>query len=365
MGMRSMRRALVGMLALALLVPAAPASAQLPSVLATTPVAVASGLDFPAAMTFAPDGRIFYGERFTGEIRIKNLNTGADRLFFTLPAVATAGEQGVLGLAVAPGFPSTPYVYAYYTRTVNGAPQNQIVRITSESGRGTSMTVLVRIAAATIHNGGIIAFGPDGLLYAGVGEVGVPANAQNTRILTGKVLRMTAGGRGAAGNPFGNRVFSYGHRNLFGLAFDPRGGRLWATENGPSCNDEINRPLLGGNFAWGPSQSCGAPPDAEDTNRDGPAPRHFPQWLYNPVNAPTGAAFCEGCGLGTDTEGTLLFGAWNDGAIRRLTLTSDRLGVASSSILYDHVQGILAMARHPNTGRIYFSDPDQIFRLDP
>jgi glucose/arabinose dehydrogenase len=151
---------------------------------------------------------------------------------------------------------------------------------------------------------------------------------------------------------------------MFGAAIDPQRGLVWVTENGPGCNDEINRPVNGGNFAWGPSQSCGVPPDAEDTNRDGPSPRRFPLSLINPVIAPTGAVFCAGCGLGSATEGTLLFGAWNDGSIRRLTLNGTRTGVTASTLLYDHSSGVLAMARAPD-GDILFSDSDQIFQLTP
>ncbi|MCA1726746.1 MAG: PQQ-dependent sugar dehydrogenase [Actinobacteria bacterium] len=314
-------------------------------------------------MTFAPGGLLFYGERFTGEIRTRNVSTGADASFFTIGSVATVGEQGLLGLAVHPNYPSTPYVYAYVTRTVLGSAQNQVVRITAAQGVGTSMTVLFAIAAGTNHNGGAMRFTPGGLLLIATGENGDPANAQDLTRLTGKVLRVTDTGAAAAGNPFGNRVFTYGHRNMFGMARDPRTGRFWVTENGPDCNDEINVLIAGGNYAWGPSQSCGSPPDAEDTNRDGPAPRMFPERIYNPVIAPTGAAFCAACGLGSVSEGTLLFSAWNTGQIRRLVLTSDRVGVATSNVIYDHSAGLLAMARHPR-GKIYVSDADQIFRID-
>jgi glucose/arabinose dehydrogenase len=358
-----MRRVLPAIVALALLVPARHQVAAAPRVAAVGIEAVASGLEFPAGMAFLPSGRIVYGERFTGEIRFYNLNSGGNPLVFTIPNVATAGEQGLLGVAVPPDYPNTPYLYAYVTRLINGTPENQIVRIRVANGVGQEMGVMVRITAGNIHNGGAMVFHPSGSLHVGTGEVGVPSNAQNTRTLTGKVLRLTNTGARHPSNALGNRVFSYGHRNIFGIAIDPQTGGVWITENGPACNDEINKPVNGVNFGWGPSQECGAVPDAEDTNRDGPAPR-FPARIYNPTIAPTGAVFCQGCGLGSATEGTLLFGAWNDGAIRRLTLNPARTDTMGSTVLYDHSSGVLALARAPD-GRIYFTDSDQIFRLVP
>src|SRR5919204_197637 len=169
---------------------------------------------WPTAFTFDPTQRIFYTDRFTGEIRIIDPGSGGDTLFFTLPDIATSGEQGLLGLALHPGYPTKPYVYAYYTRTVNGSPQNQIVRLTDAMGNGQNLKTLVRIPAGTIHNGRVIHFGPDRKLYAVVGENGNRANAQDLGTLAGKVLRVSASGRPPRTNPFpGSRVWSFGLRN--------------------------------------------------------------------------------------------------------------------------------------------------------
>ncbi len=157
---------------------------------------------WPAAFAFDPDGRIFYGNRFTGEIRIFNPATGGDTLFFALPDVATAGEQGLLGLAIHPSYPARPYIFAYYTRTVDGQPENQIVQLTdsmgADSGRSTGagaagqgFRTLLALPAAGNHNGGVIHFGPDDELYAVVGDVGNAANAQNLSSFAGKVLRIS------------------------------------------------------------------------------------------------------------------------------------------------------------------------------
>jgi glucose/arabinose dehydrogenase len=359
-----MKRALAALLAAVLLQIPLSVSVPVPAAHAVSVTAIASNLDFPAAMSFLPAGRIVYGERFTGEVRFLDPATLSNTLVWTFTNVATAGEQGLLSVVSHPNYPASPFLYAYVTRTVNGQPQNQIIRVRVANGVGTSQLILTRIKAGTIHNGGTLRFGPSGRLHVVTGEIGVPANAQNTATLLGKVLRLTADGKAAPGNPFGNKVFSYGHRNMFGIDIDPRTGSLWVSENGPGCNDELNKIVAGGNFAWGPNQSCGVPPDAEDTNRDGPQPRRFPKALFNPTIAPTGVAFCDGCGLGTATEGALLMGAWNDGTIRRSTLSADRQSITSTSIFFDHNEGVLSVVAAPN-GRIYFSDPNQIFILNP
>lgn len=308
---------------------------------------------WPTAFDVAPDGRIFYVERFTGQVRTHDPRTGTDRLWGRVRGVATAGEQGLLGLALDPGWPDRRWVYVSYTRAE--PLRNLVVRLRRRTDGTLERRVLASIPAATFHNGGAMAFGPDGLLYVVTGDAGDPWRSQDTSSPAGKVLRMTRWGGVPRDNPFGNRVYSYGHRNSFGLAFDPRTGRLWQTENGPECNDEVNRIRRGRNFGWGPRSSC------PDTNASGPDPVP-PAWLYRTVIAPTGAAFCQRCGLGSGTDGALLVGAWIDGRIRRLTLTPDRLGIRASAVLYDHPSGVLALRARPD-GPVLFSAPEGIYRL--
>jgi glucose/arabinose dehydrogenase len=331
---------------------------------------VATGLAFPAAFTFAPDGRIFYAERLTGRIRIFNPATGSDSLFFTVPNVATSVEQGLLGLALHPAYPLTPYVYAYVTRTVApaacagvaGPPWNQIVRIIDARGVGSRMSTVFCAPAADNHNGGRILFGPDGKLYAVIGENAVPANSQDLTSKLGKVLRMTPSGTVPSDNPFpGRYAYAYGIRNSFGFAFDPQTGRLWETENGPRCNDELNRIVRGGNFGWGPSQTCTSPPDRATTNRDGPNPI-LPQRWWGSTIAPTGAAFCASCRLGSGNEGRLFIGSWKTREIRRITLGALRWGAVGESLAYTHSGGVLSLEAAPD-GALYFSDPRAIYKL--
>jgi glucose/arabinose dehydrogenase len=327
---------------------------------------IKSGLNFPAAFTFASDGRIFFGERFTGQIRVLDPATGIDTLFFTVPNVLTDGEQGLLGLALHPSYPNKPFVYVYATQDVQGSPQNQILKIRDQGGVGLNPKVIFssETVAGTYHDGGRILFGPGKKLYAVVGEAHGPANAQNLGSTAGKILRMNASGKVPRSNPFpGSLIWSYGHRNSFGFAFDPVAGGLWETENGPECNDEINLIVAGSNYGWGPAQTCSTPPSAPaNTNQDGPNPVQ-PLAFFTPPTAPTGAAFCAGCGL-PGGEGTLFFGTFNTKKIVQVVLTANRTGIASITPVYTHGLGVLSVERGP-TGALYFSDAGAIYKLIP
>jgi glucose/arabinose dehydrogenase len=325
---------------------------------------VAGNLNFPAAFAFAPGGDIYYGEKNTGTISVLNPRTGRHHGFFHVSNVGSAGEQGLLGIAIPKGFPTTtPYLYTYATRTFNGALRNQIVRIKDVRGKGANMTVIFtsQTTPGTYHDGGHIAFGPDGNLYAVVGESHNPANSQDLRIAAGKVLRMTAAGGVPKHPPIPNtRIYSYGLRNSFGFSFDPSTGRMWESEAGPECNDEINRIVPGRNYGWGPHENCsGSSP--RDTNQDGRNPV-LPLLWYTPTITPTGLAFCRHCGLGAANNGALFFGAYNTGDIRRVRLTRDRLGVATQAVVYHHGGGILSVQASPD-GHLYFSDGSGIYRL--
>ena len=156
-----------------------------------------------------------------------------------------------------PAWPAKPFVYVFVTRNTADGLRNQVLRIKVENDDGVAVRRLLSVAAgpASNHNGGRILFGPDRKLYVVIGDNAQPANAQDRSAnLRGKILRLNPDGSIPATNPFGTRIWAYGIRNSIGFAFDPQNSRLWESENGPGCNDEVNRIVRGGNHGWGPNE---------------------------------------------------------------------------------------------------------------
>ena len=239
---------------------AAPAAVIAPSVLATPsfdfsrPDVVATGLGVPWGLTFLPDGSALVAERMSA--RILRLRPGAaPEQVATVPGVVPSGEGGLLGLAASPTYAQDNYLYTYFT----AANDNRIVRFRLSSPQ-TLEPILTGLAKASIHDGGRIKFGPDGMLYAGVGDAGTTANAQNQQSLNGKILRMRPDGSVPPDHPFsGSRVYSLGHRNVQGLAWDAQ-NRLYATEFGQNTWDEVNQIVPGGNYGWPTVEGIGNDP---------------------------------------------------------------------------------------------------------
>jgi glucose/arabinose dehydrogenase len=203
--------------------------------------AIASDLAAPWGLISLKDDSFLIAERDEQKIvRVEGSSTSAVR---TIDEADPAGEGGLLGLAITP---DEKTVFAYYT----AAADNRIVSM-SWDGRdlGTPKVILKGIPKGAIHNGGRMVIGPDGYLYVGTGESGTGRLSQDKDSLGGKILRIRLDGRPAPGNPFDNEVFSYGHRNVQGLAFD-EAGRLWASEFGQNRWDELNLITKGSNYGW-------------------------------------------------------------------------------------------------------------------
>ncbi len=230
---------------------APPAPAEIPGF---GPAAeIARDIDVPWGLAFLPDGAALVAERDTGRIlRIEPGRTPEE--VYRVPGVAARGEGGLLGLAVSPRYPDDGYVYAYLTT----ADDNRIVRFRLD---GPADPIFTGIANASFHNGGRLAFGPDGLLYVGTGDAGEPDLAQDPASPNGKILRLTPDGAPAPGNPTpGSPVYSRGHRNVQGLAWDST-GRLFAAEFGQNRYDEINLITPGADYGWPEVEGAGGSAD--------------------------------------------------------------------------------------------------------
>ncbi|CDG65735.1 MAG: hypothetical protein PWQ15_765 [Methanobacterium sp.] len=203
---------------------------------------LAENLEVPWAIDFLPDDRMIFTQR-GGKVSIldgNNLKTVGQ------VNVTQNGESGFLGIAVDPNFNSTHYLYVYYS----SGDYNRISRFKLDGDQLTNETVLIdNIPAAAIHDGGRLKFGPDGKLYATTGDSANPSLAQDTSSLAGKILRLNPDGTVPSENPFGNYVYSYGHRNPQGITWSPS-GIMYASEHGQNKNDEINIIIKGGNYGW-------------------------------------------------------------------------------------------------------------------
>lgn len=208
-----------------------------------------TGLDRPWSIALLPDGSALVSVRNTAQVHLVPPPGagGSPSVVGRVPDVVSEGEGGLLGLAVAPDFGADPVVYAYFTSPTD----NRVAAIPWVGGRlGTPRVILDGIPRSRNHNGGRLAFGPDGQLYVTTGDAGETRLAQDLTSLGGKILRITPDGTPAPGNPFGGSpVWSYGHRNVQGLAWDSR-GRMYASEFGSNVWDELNVIQPGRNYGW-------------------------------------------------------------------------------------------------------------------
>ena len=340
---RSLRPLLLLLFTLTLAGPT-PAGAQ-------SSVMVRGGLAFPATFRFAPDGRLFYCELFTGRIQVFDSPTSDELHTWATLSVDSDGERGLLGMEFHPQFPDSPYVYFFHT---NRHPlENRVVRLRDVNGVGVDYQVLFRLPASDLHNGGRLAFGPDGRLYVTFGDQEVTSAARVADDVRGKIHRLTPLGV-PAGTVFGpgNPAFARGVRNPYGLCFDPAvPGRAFFTENGPDCDDEVNALWSGADYGWGITDPCGG--DLPGTTK--------PIARLSPTVAPTGCCVYRG-GPDPQFEGALFFGTFNDGDVRCVTfdpLTGEPQPVRT---LLPHGDAVLDVVQGPD-GRIWYSTFDAIYRL--
>jgi glucose/arabinose dehydrogenase len=203
---------------------------------------VATGLEAPWDVAFTPDGRTFVTERDSG--RLLELDDEGGTSEVRTFEVDNTGEGGLMGLVASPEYEEDGWLYVYFT----GVDDNRIVRFQVDDGEEEE--VVTGIPKAVIHNGGVLRFGPDGMLYAGTGDANEEDLAQDEGSLAGKILRLEADGSIPDDNPLdGSPVWSFGHRNIQGLAWDAD-GRMYAVELGPDVDDEINLIEPGMNYGW-------------------------------------------------------------------------------------------------------------------
>ncbi len=327
---------------------------------------VAVGLEVPWEVAFLPEGDLLVTERSGRLVRLPNPAPGerpvrpADGDRWSIPGVREVGEGGLMGLALHPEFAENGWVYVMLTGEGAGGLENRVERYRLTAEGPTDRTVILDgLPGARFHDGGRIAFGPDKMLYVTTGDATQPELAQDRESLAGKILRVDEDGRAASVNPFGTPVWSWGHRNPQGLAWDDQ-ERLWSTEHGRSGLrsglDEVNRIRPGVNYGWPEIQGDQDAPDMEP-----PVAHSGPDYTW----APAGAAWWEGRLFFAGLRGEALY-----------ELRPDEASPEPRAHFRADYGRIRAVRVGPD-GRLYFSTSnrdgrgrvrdgdDKILRLDP
>jgi glucose/arabinose dehydrogenase len=303
-----------------------------------------SGMTQPIAMAFDPAGRLFYTERNTGNVRLfaNGVLQASPVINFS---ISNSGERGLLGIAVDPDFNTNRYIYVYYTSSGPSGPcatvQNRVARFIENNGVGSSpTTIFTSCQSAGNHVGGNIHFGPDGKLYISIGDNGNQGNSQDVQVTQGKMHRINKDGSAAPGNPVFTptgalpSLYARGLRNSFDFGMDPLDAvapyRFFASENGPNCDDELNRIEPGFNYGWRAGYPCG------DT---GPPYNSIPPLWSLPSGqcciAPTGAHVYTGHQI-PQWYGHLFMAGYNNQSLRHFYLDATRTGAPIINV----VQGV-------------------------
>ncbi|MGI8774015.1 MAG: PQQ-dependent sugar dehydrogenase [Actinomycetota bacterium] len=312
-------------------------------------------LDFGVDMAWERGtDRIFVTEKNTGAIRVVVDGELLDRPCARLD-VETDLLQGLTGIVLHPQFAENGWLYVYNT---NRQPhENRVTRFTVRGNRCIDPEpIITGIEPSRVHNGGQLAF-VDGKLFVTVGEANVAAYAQDLDSLLGKILRYNDDGTIPDGNPFSepgapSPVWSYGHRNPFGLAHRPGTDQLFATENGPNCDDELNLIEPGVNYGWGKGHECGEDGVGEDPV--GPLIR------WDKVIVPTDLWWYEG--RIESLQDTLLMAEYVGGTVHSFTLSDDGRTVISDDIVYSGDEKLVGVSEGPG-GWVYFVTQTSMYRM--
>jgi aldose sugar dehydrogenase len=341
------------------------------------PVVVAKGLEHPWALAFLPDGRLLVTER-PGRMRVIERDGRLNEPLTGLPPVATGGQGGLLDVVLHPQFASNRLVYWSFAESGEGGAGTAVARARLDGQRLTDVQVIFRQqpkVSGGNHFGSRLVWSADGQhLFVGLGDrFHRKDDAQTLNNHMGKVVRLDADGRAAAGNPFAQRagakpeIWSYGHRNIQGTALHPTTGELWTTEHGPQGGDELNVPAAGSNHGWplityGRNYGSGTTIGEGTQRADIAPPLHH--WLPTSI-APSGLAFLTSDRYGAAWKGSLFLGALRGARLVRLELDGRKV-LREEALLTDRGVRIRDVRQGPD-GWLYLvvdSADGQVWRLE-
>jgi glucose/arabinose dehydrogenase len=335
---------------------------------------VLSGLHRPWDLAFTPGGGMLFTEK-AGAIRFRHARGAFVRTLADPADSIVMGEGGMMGVAVDPGFRSNRRVYTCFLSNRAGSPDVRVVRwrmndaVTALTER-TDIVTGIPVTSGR-HSGCRIRFGPDGYLWVGTGDAASPTVPQSPTSLGGKVLRVTTSGLGVPGNapaPFDPRIYTYGHRNVQGIAFSP-GGKAYAIEHGTDRDDEVNRLFAGANYGWDPRPLAG--PLFYDESRPMTDRTRHPNarsavWSSGfPTIAPSGGDFVRGSHwLGWDRS--LAMAVLKGQQLRVLRLNSTGTALDAQWVRITNQGRLRVAVMHPTNGVLYLAtdaDPGRILRV--
>jgi glucose/arabinose dehydrogenase len=299
---------------------------------------ITSNLKRPWGIVSLPDGRFLVTEK-EGKLRIV---TGAGQIgepITGIPAVNAAGQGGLLGLTLDPQFNSNRMVYWVFSENTSGGNLTAVAKgaLSADERRMENVSVIYRATPGykgTLHYGGRVLVDKSGNLLVSTGErsdIETRPQAQDLNSGLGKIVRITKDGKPASGNPFANRagarpeIYSYGHRNVQGLAFHPQTGDLWENEFGPRGGDELNLIQPGKNYGWpvityGLEYGGSKIGQAQTQN----AGMEQPVYYWDPVLSPSGMTFYTGNAI-PEWKNNLFIAGLNSNHIARLVITNNKV----------------------------------------
>lgn len=334
-----------------------------------------SGLTKPWGITSLPDGRFLITEK-GGSMRIASATGELSEAITGLPQVNSKGQGGLLGLTIDPAFSTNRMVYWVFSEDVSGGNLTSVAKgkLSADEKKIEGSTVIYRATPAyngNLHFGGRIVFDKDGNLFVSTGERSdkvTRPQSQDLKSGLGKVMHITTDGKPAPGNPFLNdpnakpEIYTYGHRNVQGLAFHPQTGDLWENEFGPRGGDELNRIEAGKNYGW-PTITYGLEYSGDKigdaiTQKDG---LEQPVYYWDPVLSPSGMTFYSGDAI-PEWKNNLFISGLSSQHIARLVIENNKV-VGEERIAADQSQRFRDVTQGKDGALYAVTDEGRLYRI--